>query len=458
MSGEILAVIMFATAMLVLMAGFPVAFTLGGVGLGFAFLGDALGVFRLSLLGALPSRWFGFMTNELLLAVPLFIFMGVMLERSRIAEDLLETMGLLFGRLRGGLGVSVVVVGGLMAASTGIAGATVTTMGLISLPAMLKAGYDRRIACGVICASGTLGQIVPPSIVLILLGDFLANSWQQAQLAQGIFAPETLSVIDLFAGALLPGLTLAALYVLWLLVTAWWRPASQPVLVASDGGPGLTRRVLVALVPPALLILAVLGSILGGVASPTESAAVGAAGALVLAALRRQLSGPVLRQVVTTTMEITTMVFVILMGASVFSLVFRGLNGEALVADLLADMPGGEIGALLVVMAVIFVMGFFLDVIEIIFVVVPIVAPVLLGLGVDPVWLGVMIAINLQTSFLTPPFGFALFFLRGVAPPQVPTTAIYRGAVPFVVLQLAMLILLALVPELATWLPTRVGD
>jgi tripartite ATP-independent transporter DctM subunit len=513
--GESLGLIMFAAACGLLILGYPVALTLAGSGLLFAFIGWLFGVFDLSFLGGLPSRYFGVMVNELLVAVPLFVFMGVMLERSKIAEELLETMGLLFGRLRGGLGLSVIFVGMLLAASTGIVGATVVTMGLLSLPAMLKVGYSKPLSCGIICASGTLGQIIPPSIVLVLLGDILQGANTQAQLAKGNFAPDPVSVVDLFAGAFLPGMMLVGLYMLWVLLVGLLRPQSCPPVVRQEGGEALGRRVVRVLVPPSVLIFAVLGSILFGVATPTESAAVGSVGAILLAAQRidRSLRRPVLlagsavvglvlvsglfdlrmqRDVVPTgdliaalmagglcvvlfwgvavslartyrkgiltnvmrsTMQITCMVFLILLGASVFSLVFRGLGGERIVAEVLNSMPGGVFGAMLLVMAVMFVMGFFLDFIEIVFVVVPIVGPILLQMDMSPVWLGVMIAVNLQTSFLTPPFGFSLFYLRGVAPAAIGTLDIYRGVVPFVLIQVVGLFLIAAFPGLATWLP-----
>jgi tripartite ATP-independent transporter DctM subunit len=453
--GEILSLAMVAATCGVLLLGFPVAFSFAGTAFAFALLGAALGAFDLRLLASLPSRYFGVMVNEVLVAVPLFVFMGVMLERSKLSEQLLETMGLLFGRLRGGLGLSVTLVGMLLAASTGIVGATVVTMGLLSLPAMLKAGYDPKLACGTICASGTLGQIIPPSIVLVILGDILQGANTQAQLAKGNFAPAPVSVVDLFAGALLPGLLLVGLYLIWQIVLAVLRPQASPALIgAAEGRGGLARRILVALLPPAFLILAVLGSILAGIATPTESAAVGALGAMALAGLRNRLRLEVLRQVMRTTTQISSMVFLILLGASVFSLVFRGLGGDRMVEDALHDLPGGPFGAMLAVMALMFVLGFFLDFIEIVFVVVPIVGPVLLAMDLDPIWLGVMMAVNLQTSFLTPPFGLALFYLRGVAPASVSTADIYRGIVPFVLIQLVGLALLALFPELATWLPT----
>jgi tripartite ATP-independent transporter DctM subunit len=333
-------------------------------------------------------------------------------------------------------------------------GATVVTMGLLSLPTMLRRGYDQKLACGAICASGTLGQIIPPSIVLVLLADIIQGAYADAQRRIGNWAPEPVSVIDLFAGAFIPGMALVAMYMLWVLIVSVVRPqATPPVAVPPEETRSLFQRVLVSLVPPAALIVAVLGSILAGIATPTESAAVGAVGATLLAAMRRQLTGEVLRTVMRSTMMISSMVFVILLGASMFSLTFRDLGGDVLVHDLLTDMPGGMWGAIFVVMALMFVMGFFLDFIEIIFVVVPIVGPVLLMMDMSPVWLGVMIAVNLQTSFLTPPFGFALFYLRGVAPPEVRTIDIYKGIIPFVIIQLVMLLILAMFPQLATWLP-----
>jgi tripartite ATP-independent transporter DctM subunit len=376
----------------------------------------------------------------------------VMLERSKIAEQLLDSMAALFGRLRGGLAISVLLVGVLLAASTGIVGATVVTMGLISLPLVLKRGYDPRLAAGTVCASGTLGQIVPPSIVLVLLGDQLGNAYQQAQLAQGIFAPRTVSIGDLFAGALVPGLVLVGLYLLYVIAVAWRQPLRAP---CADIEPGerVWLRAAGAALPPFLLVVAVLGSILAGIATPTEAAAVGAVGAALFAALRRALTLDTLREVGKTTVLITSMVFMILVGATLFSLVFRGYGGDDAVHALLDGLPGGVYGALLFVMLVMFLLGFVLDFIEIVFVVVPIVAPVLLMMGVDPIWLGVMMAINLQTSFLTPPFGFALFYLRGVAPPGLTTADVYRGVVPFIALQLLMLGLLLAWPALATWLP-----
>jgi tripartite ATP-independent transporter DctM subunit len=455
--GEILAGLMFFVIIGVLMLGFPVAFTLAGVSLIFGTVGMLLGVFDPSNFSSLANRYVGFMQNEVLVAVPLFIFMGVMLERSKIAEQLLLTMGKLFGNIRGGLGISVIIVGALLAASTGVVGATVVTMGLISLPAMMRAGYDPKLATGVICASGTLGQIIPPSTVLIFMGDMLSGINAQVQMAQGNFAPQTVSVGDLFAGAFLPGLMLVVLYLIWMIIKAIIDPDSCPATpVPAEERKDLLREVVVALVPPLLLITAVLGSILGGIATPTEAASVGAVGSIILAATRWRLSFRVLREVTIATATITSMVFVILLGASVFSIVFRLMGGDNLVHEVLTALPGGAIGAVIVVMLMMFVLGFILDTFEIIFIVLPITAPVLLTLGVDPVWLGVMIGVNLQTSFLTPPFGFALFYLRGVAPNRITTGMIYKGVIPFVILQIIALAILFIFPGLATWLPRTI--
>ncbi|MDT8452831.1 MAG: TRAP transporter large permease subunit [Gammaproteobacteria bacterium] len=450
---------LFAAVFLFLLAGYPVAFTLAGTALLFAGFGQISGHFDSAFLEALPNRLYGIMTNQILIAVPLFVFMGVMLERSKIAEDLLETMARLFGRLRGGLGFSVILVGMLLAASTGIVGATVVTMGLLSLPTMLKRGYDPCISTGMICASGTLGQIIPPSIVLVLLGDVLSSSYQQAQLDMGIFSPEALSVGDLFVGAVIPGLMLVVLYIIYLAFIAFINPAAMPALqqnIDDDITPVL-QAVVQSLLPPLFLIIAVLGTIIGGLATPTEAAAIGAVGAMLLAASKKQLTLENLRAVMRSTTRITSMVFMIFIGASLFSLVFRGYGGEELVQELLNDLPGGKFTAVFIVMLVMFLLGFVLDFIEITFVVVPIVAPVLLAMGIDPIWLGIMIAINLQTSFLTPPFGFALFYLRGVTPVEIKTTQIYKGVMPFILIQLLALGLLAYWPALATWLPGKLG-
>ncbi len=444
---------------LVLISGYPVALTLGGTALIFAWLGTLSGIFDPAFLDALPNRIFGIMSNQTLIAVPLFVFMGVMLERSKIAESLLESMSSLFGTMRGGLGISVTLVGMLMAASTGIVGATVVTMGLLSLPTMLKHNYDPALAAGAICASGTLGQIIPPSIVLVLLGDVISTAYQQAQLDMGIFAPETVSVGDLFAGALLPGLGLVIFYILYLGITAWLRPQCMPAAAKqlnSTPKQGLALRTMAGLLPPLSLIFAVLGSIMSGAATPTEAAAIGALGAMLLAMIRREFNLKILRDVAQSTTQITSMVFMILIGASIFSLVFRGFGGDELIVDLISELPGGKFGAVMIVMLLMFFLGFVLDFIEITFVIVPVVGPVLLAMGLDPIWLGVMIALNLQTSFLTPPFGFALFYLRGVAPDEVTTMQIYKGVTPFIAIQLLMLSILAFWPKLATWLPAQI--
>ena len=513
---DYMAIWLFLAVFVVLLSGYPVAFVLSGTALAFAALGIQLEVFDGIFLEAMPSRLYGIMNNQTLIAVPLFVFMGVTLEKARIAEDLLESMADLFGELRGGLGISVTLVGALMAASTGIVGATVVTMGLLSLPTMLQRKYDPAISCGIICASGTLGQIIPPSIVLVLLGDVISTAYQQAQLDNGIFAPETISVGDLFAGALIPGIMLVGLYLLYIIIVAEFRPQLMPVnvdeeyqqgsfknlaktlltpfilivllfigfntslpspvlvitflvylffqgefkkrsaIIISSKPKGFYLKLFKALFPPLALILSVLGSIIGGLATPTEAAAVGAMGALILALMRRDFSLTELRQIMENTTRVTSMVFMILIGAALFSLVFRGFGGDELIIDFLADLPGGKFSAVFLVMFVMFVLGFVLDFIEITFVIVPIVGPVLLAMGIDPVWLGIMIALNLQTSFLTPPFGFALFYLRGVAPPEITTLQIYKGVLPFIIIQLLMLALLAYFPLLATWLPTQI--
>ncbi len=458
MEAALFPLVLFIAVIVTLMAGYPVAFTLAGVALIVAGIGMLTGSFDATLLGTMPSRIYGnVMKNEILVAVPMFVFMGVVLERARIAEDLLDTLGMLFGRVRGGLGIAVTLVGMLLAASTGIVGATVVTMGLLSLPTMLKRGYDPGLASGTICASGTLGQIIPPSIVLVLLGSVLSSAYQEAQRRQGSFTQDAVSVGDLFMGALIPGLLLVLMYMLYIVGMAIFKPESMPPIERSTiSSRELALRVIKVLIPPLFLILAVLGSIITGIASPTEAAGVGAVGALVLALLGRQLNIDRLRDVMRSTTKVSAMVFMILLGASVFSLVFRGFGGDDVVHAALTDLPGGKVGALIVVMLVMFLLGFVLDFIEIVFVVVPIVGPVLLAMGVDPVWLGVMIAVNLQTSFLTPPFGFALFYLRGVAPPELPTMAIYKGVMPFVLIQLFLLLVLSIWPELVTWLPRKV--
>ncbi|MAD63332.1 TRAP transporter large permease [Haliea sp.] len=449
MDGTI-ALYLFACICLLLMLGFPVAFTLAGASLAFAAVGIIAGHFDPAFLAALPARIFGTINNDTLIAVPLFILMGVILEKSRIAEQLLGTMSRSFGAFPGGLGIAVVLVGMLLAASTGIVGATVVTMGLLSLPSMLKGGYDPALAAGTICATGTLGQIIPPSIALVLLGDVLSNAYQQAQLNVGIFNPKTVSVGDLFMGALLPGLLLVALYLAYIIAVAHLNPRRAPNVETE---PVSTAEILGSLAPPLALISLVLGSILAGAATPTEAAGVGATGALLLAWIKREMPFARLRETVIDSMKVPCMVFMILIGAAVFSLVFRGFGGEDLIHHWFDRMPGGVFGATLIVMLVIFLLGFILDFIEITFVVVPIVGPVLLMMGLDPIWLGIMIALNLQTSFLTPPFGFALFYLRGVAPAALHTSAIYRGVIPFILIQLLVLAALWIWPPLATWLP-----
>ncbi len=504
---------MFAGLMGCILLGFPVAFSIAGVAIAFAYLGWVTGAMNLNLLGALGQRVFGVMTNDVLIAIPLFVLMGVMLERARIAEDLLGTMGRLFGGLRGGLGISVVLVGALLAASTGIVGATVIAMGMIALPSMLRAGYDARLASGLVCTAGTLGQIIPPSTLLIILSDVMSNAYQQAQYAQGLFSIQTISVGQVFAAALLPGLLLVAIYIAFLLVVGRWRPAAMPPADLGGGRPD-RAEVIGAVLPPVGLIVAVLGAILAGIATPTEAASVGAIGAILMAGVR--LGGPrrailggaaalallavmaglvpvrfqrsditgggqllgiaygllalagmlavaaalwrawraeVLAPALTSTLVVTSMIFATILTASVFSLVFVGLGGEERVARILTAMPGGPTGALIFAMALIFVLGFFLDFVEITVILLPLVAPVLIGMGHDPVWLAVLIAVNLQTSFLTPPFGFSLFYLRGVAPPEVTTGMIYAGVAPFIALQILGVTLIWAWPALATWLP-----
>lgn len=454
MEGQ-LALAMFVVVCGVLLLGFPVALTLGGTALGFAALGILIGHFDPDYLTALTGRIFGTMGNETLVAVPLFILMGVVLERAKIAEDLLANMAGLFGERPGGLGVAVILVGALLAASTGIVGATVVTMGVLALPSMLRAGYQPQLATGTICATGTLGQIIPPSIALVLLGDIMSSAYQQAQLRMNVINTDTVSVGDLFVGAMVPGVILVLLYLAYVLIRAAVNPESAPAAVSVERTE--PSAAVKAVVPPLLLIVLVLGSILVGAATPTEAAGVGATGALFLALIRGALSFEVLQDISRSTLYTTSMVFLILIGAAVFSLVFRGFGGDTLIEQFFEELGGGPHMALLVVMLVMFLLGFILDFIEITFVVVPVVGPVLLSMGFDPVWLGVMIAVNLQTSFLTPPFGFALFYLRGVAPDSVSTRAIYAGVLPFVLIQLLLLVLMWWWPNLVLWLPTALG-
>ena len=451
---ELLPLLLFFVVCITLLLGFPVAFTLGGVSLIFAGFGYIFGIFDLYLLETIPNRIFGIMNNSTLVAVPLFVFMGVILEKSKIAERLLESMSLFFGKLKSGLGISVVIVGTLLAASTGIVGATVIAMGLISLPAMLNRGYSEEVSTGLIAATGTLGQIIPPSIALVILGDVLATAYQQAQLNMGNFAAKSFSVGDLFMAAIIPGLILVFAYALYFIFSI-----SKTDIADCEEETNLDQSFLVLLsilLPPFLLIFSVLGSIILGVASPTEAAGIGAMGALVITFFHGKLSNLVLSSAVTQTAFITSMVFMILIGASIFSLVFRGFGGEELITSIFNAIPGGLFSAMLIVMVLVFLLGFILDFIEISFVVVPIVGPILITMGADPLWLGIMLAINLQTSFLTPPFGFALFYLRGVTPESIKTETIYKGVVPFIIIQILVLCLVAYFPALATLLPSVV--
>ena len=457
---ELLPLIFFVVVCLVLMMGYPVALTLAGVSILFAGLGVLSGNFDAAYISLIPNRIYGVLVNQNLFAVPLFVFMGSMLEKSRIAEDLLKNMALVFGRIPGGLGISVIVVGMLLAASTGIVGATVVTMGILSLPTMLNTGYRPSLACGTLCATGTLGQIIPPSICLVLLGEVISNAYQQSQLNQGVFAPDFVSIGDLFAGAIIPGLLLVLAYAAYVFTVALFRPHDVPQveldhtkLTKSEIGFALMKGLL----PPVLLMIAVLGSILVGIATPTEAAGVGALGAILLALAKRELNVKVLHEVAIATTRITSMVYLILVGATIFSSVFRGFGGDLLIEQLLTDLPGGVIAATVIVMLVIFLLGFILDFIEITFMVVPLVGPILLAMGLNPIWLGVIIAVNLQTSFITPPFGFSLFYLRSVAPDTITTGEIYRGVIPFVIIQLGLMLLLALQPGLVTWLPSVIN-
>ena len=431
---EVWAVIMLLVAIVVLLLGYPVAFALGSVALLFGGVFLGLDFFEL-----LPLRIWGIMTNFTLLAVPLFVFMGIILEKSGLAEDLLETMGRLFGKINGGMGVSIVIVGALLAATTGVVGATVVTMAVIALPVMLKHGYKAPLATGTIAAAGTLGQIIPPSIILVLLGDVVG-----------------VPVGRLFMGAFVPGMVLIALFIIYILIIALLRPSYAPPLNRANTGAengSLTGKVIKSLIPPLLLMMAVLGSIFFGFASPTESAAVGAIGAMVLAVMHKKLTWENLNAAMRTTTHMTSMVFLILIGATAFGLVFRGMGGDGLVKDIMTGLPGGEWGFLLVSMLVIFVLGFFLDFIEICFIVVPILAPIAAFFHIDLLWFAVLIAMNLQTSFLTPPFGFSLFYLKAAAPPEINMRQIYSGIVPFVVIQIIALVVIMLFPEIALWLP-----
>ena len=452
---EFIPLLKFGVICLVLLAGFPVAFSLAGTALMFAGIGVLTGTFESAFLGAIPNRLYGDMTNMTLVAVPLFVFMGVLLEKSNLAQDLLSNMSEVIGGFRGSLAIAVIFVGALIAASTGIVGATVIAMGLISLPIMLSRSYDPSLSAGTICATGTLGQIIPPSIALVILGDVLSAAYQQSQLNIGNFSARTVSVGDLFMGALIPGIILVFCYALYVIIRAYLSPQMAPSQ-KTEIIEGRWKIMLTSLLPPFVLISSVLGSILLGIATPTEAAGVGALGAILLAVSKKSLNRKNLTEAVETTTEITAMVFMILLGSSIFSLVFRGFGGDDLITGIFTELPGGAFGAVLLVMVIIFLLGFILDFIQITLVVVPIVGPALLMLGVDPIWLGIMIAINLQTSFLTPPFGFALFYLRGVAPDTLATKDIYRGVIPFILIQIGLLIALAIFPELVTALPEAV--
>ncbi len=454
-SPEILAIVMFLTTLGLLLFGFPVAFTLAGTALLFGFLGDFLEIFNFRMLGFFPQRIFGTMINEPLVAVPLFIFMGIMLEKTKIAAGLLQSIGELFGATKGGLGIGVVIVGMLLAASTGIVGATVVTMGMLSLPSMMKAGYDQKIATGTICAAGTLGQIIPPSIVLVLLATILQGANEEAAMLVGNLAPDPVTAIDLFAGAILPGLMLVVLFIIFIFFYARINPLSCPPVETTRSRGEIYIEAAKSVIPPITLIVLVLGSILFGIATPTESASVGAVGAAMIALLKGELNFMNLKETAIGTVKLSSFVFVILIGASMFSLVFRAFGGDEMIEHFLGNLPGGLYAALILVMVVIFLLGFFLDYIEIIFVIVPLVGPILIANGADPLWLGILISLNLQTSFLTPPFGFSLFFLRGVAPDNIQTRNMYKGVIPFIGIQILAILIVGFYPEIATWLPSK---
>lgn len=455
---ELLLILLFVGVVAGLLTGFPVALTLGGVSVFLVLVGSAFDVVDLVLLGSLPGRIVNIMVNEILVAVPLFVFMGTVLERSRLAEELLVTMGQLFGSRRGGLGVAVLIVGAMLAASTGIVGATVVTMGLISIPAMRRAKYKESLSCGLVCASGTLAQLIPPSTVLILLGVMLQEANTQAQLRMGIFDSNPLTVTDLFAAALIPGLLLVVLYAAWMLFMALKDRANCPPLPMSDSeSRSLLRKVLVAMLPPLMLIVLVLGSILSGIATATESAALGGVGALLLACLGGGFSRQLLGEAARSAMLISVMIYTMLIGATILSAVFRILGGEELVSSLLDFIPGGAFGATLFVLTLMFILGFILDTFEIIFIVIPIFGPALFMFGVDPLWFGVAAALVLQTSYLTPPFGFAIFYLQGVVT-DLKLTTVYRGVVPFVLIQLFAGAVIWLWPEMVVWLPNKLNS
>ncbi|MBL4581503.1 MAG: TRAP transporter large permease subunit [Gammaproteobacteria bacterium] len=452
---EFIPILFFLVVCLALMAGYPVALSLTGVSLAFAGIGTMIGVFDTAYILLIPNRIYGLLVNQNLFAVPLFVFMGTMLERSRIAEDLLKNMAIVFGKFPGGLGISVIIVGMLLAASTGIVGATVVTMGILSLPTMMKAGYKPSLACGTLCATGTLGQIIPPSICLVLLGEVISNAYQQSQLNAGIFAPDFVSIGDLFAGAIIPGLLLVTAYATYMFVIAWLKPSYAPPMADDElnDGTNIFVALFKGLLPPVLLMVAVLGSILLGIATPTEAASIGAVGAMILALIKRALNISVLQSVSIETMRVTSMVYLILIGATIFSSVFRGFGGDVLIEELLMNLPGGVVSATLVVMLLIFFLGFILDFIEITFMVVPLVGPILLAMGVDPIWLGVMIAVNLQTSFLTPPMAMAAYYLKGIAPPYIELMDIFKGIMPYLGIVILAMVILYSYPAIALWLP-----
>ena len=449
-----LALILFLLVIFILMFGYPVAFTLSGVSIIFALICSLTGNFDLSILYALPNRIFGIITNETLIAIPMFIFMGIMLEKSKIAEKLLESMSALFGNIKGGLGISVISGGALLAASTGIVGATVVTMGLLSLPTMLKKKYDVKVATGTILASGTLGQIIPPSIILILLGDVISSSYQEAQNMLGIFSQESVSVGDLFAGAIFPGLILVGFYIMYIIYLSNFRLDLIPE--NKERKSFNFKEIILSLFSPIFLILVVLGSIIFGIATPTEASSFGAIGATILAMINKKLNFRILKDVLIQASKITSMIFVLLIGATIFSLVFRGLEGDIFINNALSGLPGDVYTKLALVMFAIFLLGFILDFIEITYVVIPVVAPILLSMGIDPIWLGILIAINLQTSFLTPPFGFAIFYLKSVIPKNIDTVEIYKGVIPFIVIQIITITIIIIIPEITTWLPNKI--
>ncbi|PPR42935.1 MAG: C4-dicarboxylate TRAP transporter large permease protein DctM [Alphaproteobacteria bacterium MarineAlpha6_Bin2] len=455
MTTEILSILMFIITFCFLLFGFPVAFTLAGVSILFAFIASSFDLLSINFLALIPSKIFGTMTNELLVAVPLFVFMGLILEKSKIAEELLETLGSLFGRLKGGLGFSVIIVGTLFAATTGIVGATVVTMGLLALPTMLKWGYDKKLASGIICASGTLGQIIPPSIVLILLSDVLQGAYSQSQLLQGKIPSHPISTVDLFAGALIPGMVLVLFYCLWQLILTFVKPEACPAVLKLNRKKNMIENFKIILLP-IILIVTVLGSILAGIATPTEAASVGACGSMILSCIKKSFSINVLKKSMIETMSISSMIFLILIGAKLFSLVFIGLDGREMISAFMEKIPGGVFGSMFFIMVLIFLLGFFLDFIQIIYLIIPIIGPIILQMNIDPLWFGIMIAINLQTSFLTPPFGFALFYFRGVATYKIKTLDIYKGVIPFIIIQIIVLLLIAKFPQLATWLPNKI--